>query len=157
MATRSPPSQWVTGLVFFGFFFGGGYGGIQLARALAPASGLAEFVSFLAFPGAFVIGLVAWAGAAMPAAIRRLAGLARKESGPASAARESPPRTIPPGSFAFVPVSLIVTVPAGVVVAALSTTWSFVWVACLYAALGLCFGVGCWRLARSGYLPFPKD
>jgi len=157
MAQQTRPSQWVAGLIFVGLFFGGGFAGIQLARALAPASGLAEFVSFLAFPAAFVIGVVAWCGAAVPAAVRRLVGLARKGSGLASAAEGTLPQTIPPGSFAFVPASLILTVPAGVVVAALSTTWSFVGVVCLYAVLGLCFGVGCWRLARSGYLPFPRE
>jgi hypothetical protein len=67
------PSLWLGVPIFFGLFFGGGYVGILLSRELAPGSGLAEFVSFLALPAAFVVGIVAWAGAAIPAAVRAFA------------------------------------------------------------------------------------
>jgi hypothetical protein len=33
----------------------------------------------------------------------------------------------------------------------------FGWVLCLYAGLGLGYGVACWLLARTGYLPFPRE
>lgn len=73
-ASRSP---WLTIPIFFGLFFGGGFGGIQVSHALVPDSALAEFVSFLALPAAFVIGIVAWAGAAIPGAVRRSIRLVR--------------------------------------------------------------------------------
>jgi len=146
------PSLWLGVPIFFGLFFGGGYLGILLSRELAPGSGLAEFVSFLALPAAFVIGIVAWAGAAIPAAVRRLVRLRRRRDH-----EERPEPTIPPGSAAFVPAALVTCLLAGAIVDALSPRLGFGWVICLYAVLGLGYGVACWRLARAGYLPFPRE
>jgi hypothetical protein len=78
MSPDKPPSPWLTLPIFFGLFFGGGCLGIQVSRALAPDSGVAEFVSFLNLPNAFVIGIVAWAGAAIPSAVRRFVLLVLK-------------------------------------------------------------------------------
>jgi len=146
------PSPWLTTPLFFGLFFGGGYLGIRVSRLLAPDSGLAELVSFLTLPAAFAIGLVAWAGASIPAAIRRLA----RRANPSFQQVDFKPE-IPPGSFAFVPAALVTSLVAGAIVGVLSPRLGFGWVLCLYAGLGLGYGVACWSLARVGYLPFPKD
>jgi hypothetical protein len=146
------PSPWLTMPVFFGLFFGGGYLGIRVSRLLAPDSGLAELVSFLTLPAAFVIGLVAWAGASIPGAVRRLA----RRSNPSLQKADFKPG-IPPGSFAFVPAALVTSLVSGAIIGVLSPRLGFVWVLCLYAVLGLGYGAACWRLARAGYLPFPKD
>ncbi|MRR55880.1 MAG: hypothetical protein EG822_15470 [Deltaproteobacteria bacterium] len=152
--TRSPL---FSAAIFFGLFFGGGFVGIQLSRTLAPESGLAEFVSFLALPAAFVIGNAFWAGAAIPAAVRRIIRLVR-ESGRVLPGRVSATEAmIPPGSFAFVPAALLTSTLAGGVVATISRPFGFLGVIFLYTALGLAYGVICWRLARSGYLPFPRE
>ena len=154
-------SPWLTLPIFFGLFFGGGWAGIQVSRALAPGSGVAEFVSFLALPAAFVVGLAGWAGAAIPAAVGRLIRLARER--PRERDGSTPPKPeesrarIPPGSFAFVPAGLATCTISGMVVAGLSGSLGFGWVLGLYAALGLAYGVACWRLARTGYLPFPRE
>ena len=50
--------RWIAASVFFGLFFGGGLAGSQVARLVAPGSGVAELVSFLALPAGFVTGLV---------------------------------------------------------------------------------------------------
>ena len=50
MHSGTPRSPLFTAVIFFGLFFGGGFVGIQVSRVLAPESGLAEFVSFLALP-----------------------------------------------------------------------------------------------------------
>lgn len=157
MSPDKLPSAWLTLPIFFGLFFGGGYLGMQVSRAVAPGSGLAELVSFLALPAAFVIGIVAWAGAALPGAARRFLRLLRKKQGLASAGDDGLKATIPPGTFAFVPAALFTCLPAGAIVGAVSASFGFGWVLFLYAALGLAYGAACWRLARTGYLPFPRE
>jgi hypothetical protein len=151
------PSPWLTVPIFFGLFFGGGFLGIQVSRFLAPGSGLAEFVSFLTLPAAFVLGLVAWAGAAIPGAVRRFVLLVRKRDRSPSVKENGTKAMIPPGSFAFVPAALVPCLVVGAVVGALSPRLGFGWVLCLYAGLGLSYGVVCWLLARTGYLPFPRE
>lgn len=157
MGAATSRSPWLTIPIFLGLFFGGGFGGIQVSRALAPDSGLAEFVSFLAFPSAFVIGIVGWAGAAIPGALRRLLRLIRERNGSATGNETRPPPEIPPGSFAFVPAALFAGALSGLVVASVSTILGFGWVLGLYTALGLAYGVLCWKLAQTGYLSFPRD
>lgn len=157
MRSDTPRSPLFTAVILFGLFFGGGFVGVQVSRVLAPESGLAEFVSFLAFPAAFIFGFVMWAGAAIPAAVRRLVRLVR-EGGRVSPGKDGVPESmIPPGSFAFVPAGLLTCTLAGGVVAMISRPFGFFWVLFLYTVLGLVYGVGCWRLARAGYLPFPRE
>lgn len=146
--------RWIAASVFFGLFFGGGLAGSQVARLVAPGSGVAELVSFLALPAGFVTGLVGWAGAAAPAAVRRLAGLARTGGRPLAPGQAG---AVPPGSFAFVPAALGMSMLAGVVVAAVGVPETLVRVVGLYTALGAVYGVGCWRLGRAGYLLFPRE
>jgi hypothetical protein len=146
------PSPWLSVPIFLGLFFGGGYLGILVSHFVAPESGLAEFVSFLAFPAAFVIGIFAWAGAAIPGAIRRL--MLRSAS---SEKNTNANPVIPPGSFAFIPTALVIGLLAGAIVGAVSTSLSYRWVLCLYGGLGLSYGVACWLLARTGFLPFPRE
>lgn len=138
-------------------FFGAGLLGSQLARAMAPGSGLAELVSFLAFPAAFMGGIFAWAGAALPAVIRGLVRLLILRGRVATSTRAATEPVIVPGSFAFLPVALLLTGAAGLVVGVLSSTRSFVAVLGLYLLIGAGYGSLCWRLARSGILPFPRE
>ena len=149
MTRTNPPSPWVTAPIFFGLFFGGGYVGIELSHGVAPGSAIAEFVSFLMLPAAFVIGIVAWAGASILSVVRRLVRLGLKSDRPKIA--------IPPGSFAFVPAALLTSLSAGAVAGVLSSRLGSGWVLGLYAGLGLVYGVACWMLARSGFLPFPRE
>lgn len=153
----TPRSPWITVAVFFGLFFGGGFAGDRLARLLAPSSALAEFVGFLVFPTAFAIGILAWVGASLPAAARRLMRLVRLRARPFSSDEKNPTGTIPPGSFAFVPVALVTCTLWGAVIAALSTELASGWVLCLYAALGLGYGLTCWKLAQTGFFGFPTE
>lgn len=157
MRPDSIPSQWLTVPIFFGLFFGGGYLGIQVSRVLAPDSGVAEFVSFLTLPAAFVIGMMAWAGAAIPAAVRRLVRRVLQRDRSPATAEKNLKAAIPPGSSAFVPVALVICLLAGTIVGALSPRMGFGWVLCVYAGLGLGYGASCWILARKGYLPFPRE
>jgi hypothetical protein len=149
-AKHAPP--WLSLLVYLALFFGGGFLGVRIARLVAPDSGLAEFVSFLTLPAAFVIGIVGWAGASIPAAIRRL--FRRSTARPGEPVSKI---TVPPGAFAFVPAALLTCLPAGALVGMLSPGPGFGGVLLLYAGLGLAFGCTCWLLARTGYLQFPRE
>lgn len=157
MSPEKLPSPLFTVPIFFGLFFGGGYLGIQVSRILAPDSGIAEFVSFLTLPAAFIIGLGAWAGAAIPGAVRRFVLLVLQRHRSPSVMGNGPKATIPPGSSAFIPAALVTCLAAGTVVGVISTRLGFGWVLCLYAGLGLGYGVACWQLARTGYLAFPRE
>ncbi|HUG27685.1 MAG TPA: hypothetical protein VMK53_05245 [Gemmatimonadales bacterium] len=136
-------------------FFGSGVLGGQLARAMAPGSALAEFVSFLAFPAGFLFGVMAWAGAALPAALRSMVRRLRMTGVTPAAPAQQP--IIVPGSFAFVPTCVLTAAAAGVVAGVLSRTQGFAGVLGLYLLIGAGFGTLCWRLARSGVLPFPRE
>lgn len=153
MRPRQIAPPWLSLLLYLGLFFGGGWLGIVVARMLAPGSGLAEFVSFLALPAAFIFGIFGWAGAAIPAAIWRL--LRRRAAQPVEESDSKP--IIVPGSYAFVPAALATCVPAGMLVGVLAPGPGFGWVLLLYTGLGLAFGVACWLLARAGYLQFPRE
>jgi hypothetical protein len=153
----TPRSHWITVPVFLGLFFGGGFGGALLARALAPDSDLAEFVGFLIFPSAFAVGILAWVGSSLPAAARRLMRLIRPSVPPHLFKEKNPTVTVPPGSFAFVPAALITCTLFGAVIAALSTDLASGWVVCLYALLGLGYGFICWKLAQAGFVGFPTE
>lgn len=153
MSPNRLPSPWLSLLLYLGLFFGGGWLGIRVARMVAPDSGLAEFVSFLALPAGFMFGIIGWAGAAIPAAIRRL--LQRRMAQPVEESEAKP--IIVPGAYAFVPAALATSVPAGMLVGVLSPDLGFAWVLLLYTAVGFAFGVTCWLLARAGYLQFPRE
>jgi hypothetical protein len=144
-------------LLYLLLFFGSGVLGGQLARAMAPGSALAEFVSFLAFPAGFLFGVTAWAGAALPAALRSLVRRLRTSGAPPAAPGPTQEPVIVPGSFAFVPACVVMAGASGVVAGLLSRTHGFVGVLGLYLVIGAGFGALCWRLARSGWLPFPRE
>jgi len=157
MSSAASRSPLFTVAIYFGLFFGGGFVGVQASHVLAPESGLAEFASFLALPAAFVIGFVFWAGASIPAAVRRFIRLVHEGGRVSSAKDRESEAIIPPGSFAFVPAALLTSTLAGGIVGMISRPFGFFLVLFLYTALGIAYGVTCWRLARAGYLPFPRE
>jgi hypothetical protein len=137
-------------------FFGAGGLGLALAAALAPGSQVASAISFLLFPFAMISGFNAWLGLAVlilaPQLIARL--LRRGPSrGPTDARRE----VIPPGSWAFLPISSAVALAGGIVVGFFSVTHEVWFVALVYWMVGTAYGAILWFLARIGYLPFPDS
>lgn len=157
MKLTKPRSLWVTAPVVLGLFFGGGYAGVHLANALAPNSAIAEFVSFFALPVSFLLGIMGWLGSAVIGALPKLFRLIRHKERSSGQENGSAGSAIPPGSFAFVPAAIVPCTLCGLVVGALSTTLSFIVVVLLYFALGLGYGAACWKLAQSGFLPFPEE
>ncbi len=155
--SNATPSWWSTVPIVFILFFGGGFAGIRLANLLAPDSVLAEFISFLALPMSFVVGVISWLGTAAFLVLKRRVGKQKEHSG--SSGMEIGKRTeaVPPGSKSFVLASAIPCAVAGVIVGVLSKEFGFVSVLCAYIGVGICYGVICWKLAETGYLPFPDE
>lgn len=136
-------------MITLGLFFGGGGVGVLMADWLAPGSGVAGLFSFLAWPAAFLLGFYAWAGLAVFALLWRLIR-GRGRPHPSEA-------VIPPGTNGFIWSSLITCGMAGVIAGALSARYGLFMVTGIYLLVGLLYGALCWQLARTGWLPFPKD
>ena len=146
---ESPSSSVASILILFTLFFGGGFVGDELALALAPSSDLSRLLGFLALPASFILGFVVWAGTAAFAAIWQLA------KGGAHPGRK--PRDIPPGANGFLWSSVLSCLFVGVLTGLLSKEHGVVFVSGVYVATGLVYGVLCWQLAKSGWLPFPRE
>lgn len=133
---------------------GGGLIGVLLARAVAPASMVADAVGLFMLPLAFTVGLQLWLGTAILTAVaqlvRRLTTGGTWRAGPASDAQ------VPSGSFAFVPVSATAGFLGGIVVGLVSGEYSFLACVMIYTIVGAAYGIAVWQLARGGYLPFPE-
>lgn len=145
----SPSSVVASTFVLLVLFFGGGFVGEQLALALAPSSGVSRLLGFLALPASFILGFVVWAGAAVLTLIGQLA-----KGGPHPGQK---PRNIPPGAVGFLWSSVLTCLFVGLITGFLSKEHGVVFVSGVYVATGLVFGGVCWRLAKSGWLPFPRE
>jgi len=128
-------------------FFGGGFVGEHLALALAPGSGVSRLLGFLALPAAFIVGFFFWAGAATFVLMKELA---ERGSRPG-------PREIPPGAKGFLWSSVLSCGIVGALTGILSKEHGFALVLGTYVAMGLVYGAVCWQLAKSGWLPFPRE
>jgi hypothetical protein len=146
---EKPSSMVAAFIILLILFFGGGFVGEQLALALAPRSGVSRLIGFLALPASFIVGFVFWAGAATVVLIKRLT---RRESRPSQRAGE-----IPPGSSGFLWSSVLACLFAGAFTGLLSKEHGFLLVSGAYVATGVVYGALCWRLAKSGWLPFPRE
>jgi hypothetical protein len=144
----APRSAWHQAGALALMFLGGGGLGLWLSVALAPDSWLATAAGMFSFPLAFVAGMQCWLGLAL---VLALWGLVRR--GP----RRPATGEIPSGSIAFVPVSVACIGLAGVVIALCGSRLGAAATVGIYLLLGLAYGVACWQLARSGYLPFPTE
>jgi hypothetical protein len=134
-------------LTFAVMFLGGAGAGLGLATWRAPGSFAAQVVGMFTFSLPFAIGMQWWLGTAL---LLALWGLVTK--GP----RTPLPGEVPGGAIVFVPVCAALVTTAGLLVGALATPRTIVATTALYLAVGVLYGVACWRLARSGYLPFPQ-
>jgi hypothetical protein len=144
-------SAWTQVFVLAILFLGGGVAGLGIARSVAPGSVAAEFFGMFAFPLSFGIGVQAWLGMALVTEAWRTI---RRGFGPAATTGEV---RIPPGSFAFVPISVLLVGGAGLLIAIFGSSLGVFATIALYLTLGLFYGVACWLYARNGYLPFPQE
>lgn len=147
--SETPPPTAASFVILLVLFFGGGFAGEQLAMALAPGSGVSRLLGFLVLPVSLVVGYFAWAGVAAVVVVKWLA-----KGGSRASDR---PRGIPPGAKGFVWSSVLSCALVGGLNGLLSQAHGFFFVFGAYVAIGLAYGILCWRLASSGWLQFPRD
>src|SRR5688500_1566784 len=145
------PGVWTQVFVMAILFLGGGVAGLGIARAVAPGSFAAELFGMFAFPLSFGIGMTAWLGMAL---VTEAGRTIRRGFGPAADAGTV---RIPPGSFAFVPTSVLLVGGAGLLIGIFGSSLGLLPTIALYLTLGLFYGIACWLYARNGYLPFPQE
>jgi hypothetical protein len=148
---REPVSVGVQIVVMAILFLGGGVAGLGIARSVAPGSFVAEFFGTFALPLSFGIGMQHWLGLALVIEAWRTIRRGGRRAVDAAEVR------IPPGSIAFVPVSVVLVGGAGLPIALFGTSIGALATIALYLALGLFYGITCWLYARNGYLPFPQE
>lgn len=146
---ESPSTTAVSFVILLLLFFGGGFAGEQLAIALAPGSDVSRFFGFLMLPASFIAGFFFWAGAATFVLIKLFA---KGKSDPSHRSRD-----IPPGASGFVWSSVLFCLLVGALTGLLSREYGFFQVFGAYVATGLAYGISCWQLAKSGWLPFPRE
>ena len=136
-------------------FLGGGVFGVELAEIMAPDSILAQFVGLFLLPLSFAIGMQLWLGFALLMAIGHLIVYVFRKKKSVSQ-QPATPFTAPPGAFVFLPVSLFLSVAAGILTAIVSSL-NFFLVFFVYICVGAIYGTVVWMIARSGYLPLPES
>jgi len=129
--------------------------GLLLAAFFAPGSDLVRTVGAFAFAAAFMVGVLAWAGLGILAAV--LSGLPRLLRGrrPRPAPVGAEERLVPPGSRSFAWFGVLAGVATGVVAGA-ATALTVVQAVGIWGAAGLAYGGFLWAAAHHGYLPFPE-
>lgn len=142
--------------VTLALFAGGGAAGAALAKALAPGSVVGAFFGLFMLPAAFIGGFYAWLGLALLDAIGSFVRRGGRRIPRDTAKTPVAARAIPRGSIGFVFVSLAVSIMTGFALAFLATESKFLTAWSLLVAAGTGYGVLCWLLARSGFLPFPE-
>jgi hypothetical protein len=146
-----PRSKLRSFLVTFGFFFGGAALGAALGNWCAPNSALVSISSFFVFPLAMFLGFPAWLGSAFLTLLFNWNSRRKRDDAKDINA------CIPPGSWVFVPVALGVVMPAGLIAGFASERLSFFGTVGLYLAIAVAYGIGMWRSAKTGLLPFPEE
>ncbi len=142
----------------------GGMGvGVILAKVLAPGSAFAQLVGLVMLPLCLAIGMSSWYAAASTHVWNGLAeAMFQAFSGKDfDQAVDDSMRALPfegealPGTYVFLPVSLVISLIGGGLVGLTSTSIGFLPALAVMAAVGLGYGVLLRALARSCYLPIP--
>lgn len=148
-------------LLWGGLLFGGVFAGMGLAEWLAPGSDWAQFVGFMTLPLIFGAGMSAWRAFAgsliFSRLIRALFKMARGqdfEQAAKESFRDLEGKPIP-GTHVFVPISLMISLIAGLLIALSPETVGFFQVVGVMVAAGLGYGLLLRWLARTGRLPMP--
>src|SRR4030095_5572993 len=144
-------SSAVSFFVTVGLFFGGAALGTALGHWCAPNSSILAIASFLVFPLSMFLGFPAWLGSAFITLIFNWGG--RRKPDKATPRGEF----IPPGSWAFVPVTIGLFLPVALLAGFMAERMSFLATATLYLIVGGAYGIVMWRSARTGLLPFPEE
>ena len=150
--------------LLLGILLLGGMGvGVILAKVLAPGSAFAQLVGLFMLPLCLAIGMSSWYAAASTHVWNGLAeAMFQAFSGKDfDQAVDDSMRDLPfegealPGTYVFLPVSLVISLIGGALVGLTSASIGFLPALAVMAAVGLGYGVLLRVLARSCYLPIP--
>lgn len=150
--------------LLLGILLLGGMGvGVILAKVLAPGSAFAQLVGLFMLPLCLAIGMSSWYAAASTHVWNGLAeAMFQAFSGKDfDQAVDDSMRALPfegealPGTYVFLPVSLVISLIGGALVGLTSASIGFLPALAVMAAVGLGYGVLLRVLARSCYLPIP--
>ncbi len=150
--------------LLLGILLLGGMGvGVILAKVLAPGSAFAQLVGLVMLPLCLAIGMSSWYSAASTHVWNGLAeAMFQAFSGKDfDQAVDDSMRALPfegealPGTYVFLPVSLVISLIGGALVGLTSASIGFLPALAVMAAVGLGYGVLLRVLARSCYLPIP--
>ena len=150
--------------LLLGILLLGGMGvGVILAKVLAPGSAFAQLVGLFMLPLCLAIGMSSWYAAASTHVWNGLAeAMFQAFSGKDfDEAVDDSMRALPfegealPGTYVFLPVSLVISLIGGALVGLTSASVGFLPALAVMAAVGLGYGVLLRVLARSCYLPIP--
>ncbi len=167
MQDETQGNSWSSSLRLLGLiavlFFGGLSGGLLLAQQLAPGSDWARFVGFFMLPLSMILGWKAWHAVAAAAMgkrlIKTLFGVLRGKQLQEAAQEsfEDLKGKAPPGTNAFVTVSLMVSAVCGVLIGLAPGAADFFITFGVVTGTGLAYGLLLRWLARAGHLPLPEE
>lgn len=143
----------ITFPVMIAVFFGGAIMGFLSASILAPEFPFAVWLGLCSLPLAFLIGAHLWLGLALLRTLTRL--LSNPGQGRKHRATPLPAQSdaVPPGAVVFVFTSLGISALAGFVIAIAPNRMGFLPTLLAFLLPGGLYGIGCYLLARNGYLP----
>ncbi|MDJ0946995.1 MAG: hypothetical protein QNJ30_26390 [Kiloniellales bacterium] len=150
--------------LLLGILLLGGMGvGVVLAKILAPGSAFAQLVGLVMLPLCLAVGMSSWYAAASTHVWNGLAeAMFQAFSGKDfDQAVDDSMRALPfegealPGTYVFLPVSLVISLIAGGLVGLTSASVGFLPALGVMALVGLGYGVLLRTLARNCYLPIP--
>ena len=155
------------GVVFLiGILVVGGIGvGTFLAKMLAPGSLFALIIGFAMLPLCFVLGFATWYSIASALVWNQLVKAFRhalKGQDFSEAVTESM-NDLPldgkglPGTYVFIPVSLIISLVAGILIGTTPASVGLVNAIVVMTVVGASYGVLLRYLARGCYLPIPDE
>lgn len=149
-------SGWITFPITILLFFGGGWAGALLTDTVAPEGVFSALAGFMMLPLAFITGYYFWIGLAFLSLfiywIRRLFGSKKHNDAMLKQLAE-----IPPGSYAFLINSIVITGVIGTAIALTSSSEPFLYTIGFYMLTGTIYGFLCWTSAKTGLLPFPEE
>jgi hypothetical protein len=149
------PGCLATFVVVFAAMIAAPIAGLLLGGALAPSSDLAQAVGLVSPLASLFLGVLLWLGTLALRLVWQLVLLPFRLITGRKARRDRKGQGVdqmPPGSFAFVPATVVVCTICGAVIGLLSETTGLLLATMAFAGIGLVYGVILWRLAKHGYL-----
>jgi hypothetical protein len=149
------PGCLATFVVFLAVMIAAPVAGLLLGGALAPTSDLARGIGLVWPLASLFLGVLLWLGTLALRLAWQLVLLPFRLISGRKVRRDREGQDadqMPPGSFAFVPVTVVVGTVCGAAIGLLSETTGLLLATAAFSGIGLVYGIILWRLAKHGYL-----